>query len=203
MSETSMTQVYATAPRSPKSGGDKLGNVFPGLGIISPLQQAITNVFKSKQPLKTWALIANTLQVSERTAKHRVANARAYTIEELQVILQSEDGLDFLNVLMAQAEPRWWWWAQRVMAIAARRRQAAEIDQEILKLETSPLAEAGARRRIRNDIDASTNVGAKLSRAETALGFLAPNADRGVRGAVAPAQVQAAGTSRAAGGRGR
>ncbi|WP_157043617.1 hypothetical protein [Nitrobacter hamburgensis] len=195
-----MHEAYAGTAGSPKKGSDRLGNVFPSLSTISPLQAAITNVFKVKQPHKTWALIANTLKVSERTAKHRVANARAYTVEELQVILQGENGLEFLNVLMADAEPRWWWWAKRVMAIAARRRQAAEIDQEILKLETSPLAEAGARRRIKGDIDASKNVGAKLARAETALGFLAPNTDRAGRGAMAPTKAQ---TVRTVGGRGR
>lgn len=161
----------------------------------------ISDIFRSKYPSKTWGFISNLLGLSERAAKHRLATSRPYTVAELQIILQSEDGFDFLNALMEDAQPKWWWWAKRVMATAERRRQAAEIDQEILQLETSRPPDVNGRRRIKGDLDARTTLGKKFAAAETALGFLAPNADRAPAGAVVPAKAPTA--KRAYAGRGR
>ncbi len=148
----------------------------------------ISEIFRRKYPSKTWGFIANLLGLQERAAKHRLAASRPYTVAELQIILQSEDGFEFLNALMADAQPKWWWWAKRVIATAERRRQAAEIDQEILQLETSRPPDVNGRRRIKGDLDARTNLGKKFAAAETALGFLAPNSDRTAAGAVVSAQ---------------
>lgn len=115
--------------------------------------------------------------LKERSAKHRLANSRVYTIEELQALLQSEDGLDYLAALMDDAEPKWWWWAKQVMAVAAIKRRRAEDEQEILKLETSAPAEHGARRRIKGALDANRNIKASIDRAETALGVRRPDMD--------------------------
>jgi hypothetical protein len=125
----------------------------------------------------------------ERVAKHRLAGSREYTIEELQALmLQSENGFEILQVLMAQAEPKWWWWAKRVIATAERRRQAAELDQEILQLETSRPPDVSGRRRIKGDLDARTTLGNAFARKETALGFLRPDCNRVADSAVAQAK---------------
>ncbi len=162
----------------------------------------ISEVFRGKYPSKTWAFIANLLGLQERAAKHRLAASRPYTVAELQIILQSEDGFDFLNALMEDAQPKWWWWAKRVIATAERRRLAAEIDQEILQLETSRPSDVNGRRRIKGDLDARTTLGKKFAAAETALGFLAPNPDRAASGAMVPAQA-AGPAKRPYAGRGR
>jgi hypothetical protein len=177
-------------------GGAKTGIGFPDLGIISPLQVAINDVLKIAHPRKTWAFLANLLGLTERVAKHRLAASRAYTIEELQAMLQSENGFEILQVLMAQSEPKWWWWAKRVIATAERRRQAAELDQEILQLETSRPPDVSGRRRIKGDLDARTALGKAFARKETALAFLRPDVDRPVAGAVAQAQAQSKGRGR-------
>lgn len=117
------------------------------------------------------------LGLQERAAKYRISNSRAYTVDELQVLLQSEDGLEFLSVLMADAEPKWWWWAKQVMTVASIKRRRHEDEQEILKLETSAPAETGARRRIKGALDANRNIKAGIDRAETALGLQRPNLD--------------------------
>lgn len=160
----------------------------------------ISDIFRKKYPSKTWGFISNLLGLSERAAKHRLAASRPYTVAELQIILQSEDGFDFLNALMEDAQPKWWWWAKRVIATAERRRQAAELDQEILQLETSRPPDVNGRRRIKGDLDARTTLGKKFAAAETALGLLAPNADRAVDRAMVPAKAPA---KRAYAGRGR
>jgi hypothetical protein len=142
---------------------------------VSAVNIAITNVLKSRFPQKTWAHLASILGLQERAAKYRVSNSRAYTVEELQLLIQSEDGLDFLVVLMADAEPKWWWWAKQVMTVASIKRRRAEDEQEILKLETSAPAETGARRRIKGALDANRTIKAGIDRAETALGFQRPD----------------------------
>jgi hypothetical protein len=136
------------------------------------------NILRAKNPYKTWACVADLFGLKERSAKHRLANSRVYTIEELQALLRSEDGLDYLAALMGDAEPKWWWWAKQVMAVAAIKRRRAEDEQEILKLETSAPAEVGARRRIKGALDANRNLKASIDRAETALGFRRPDVDR-------------------------
>jgi hypothetical protein len=151
---------------------------FPGsCTTVSELQASITNIIRRKNPYKTWAFVADLFGLKERSAKHRLANSRVYTIEELQVLLQSEDGLDYLAALMGAAEPKWWWWAKQVMAVAAIKRRRAEDEQEILKLETSAPAEVGARRRIKGALDANRSLKASIDRAETALGFRRPDVD--------------------------
>jgi len=151
----------------------------------------ISEVIRAKYPSKTWAFIAQSLGLQERAAKHRLAGSRPYTVAELQTLLQSEDGLDILVALMADAEPKWWWWAKQVMAVASIKRRRAEDEQEILRLETSAPAEIGARRRIKGALNANQSVNAALDRAETALGFRRPDAT----GALAAAPRAGAGLS--------
>jgi hypothetical protein len=152
---------------------------FPGsCTTVSELQASITNIIRAKNPYKTWAFVADMFGLKERSAKHRLANSRVYTIEELQALLRSEDGLDYLAAIMGDAEPKWWWWAKQVMAVAAIKRRRAEDEQEILKLETSAPAEVGARRRIKGALDANRSLKASIDRAETALGFRRPDVDR-------------------------
>lgn len=196
-----MSERYAALAGSAKIGGAETCTVFPETCTVSPLQVAITDLIKAHNPKKTWGFVADAFGLRERSAKHRLSNSVSYTIEELQVLIQGEDGLEFLEALMADAEPRWWWWAKRVMAIAQRRKAAAEIDQEILTLETSSMADARSRRRLKEDQHATQNVGAKLTRAETALGFLAPNSDRVAARAVVPPKSKVPAAGMRAGGR--
>jgi hypothetical protein len=169
-------------------GGAVSGNEKPKMGIVSPLNAAISETLKVLFPRKTWALLADLTGITERVAKHRLSNARAYTVDELQSLLQSENGFEILQTLMAGAEPKWWWWAKRVIATAERRRQAAEIEQEILLLETSRPADVGGRRRLKGDLDAKTKLGTAFARAETTLGILRPDVNRAPARAVAQAK---------------
>lgn len=149
-----------------------------GSCTIAAVNFAITEILKIKFPLKTWAHLASILGLQERAAKYRLANARAYTVEDLQALLHSEHGLDFLIAVMGEAQPAWWRWMTKVMTLAAVRRRQAEDAQEILKLETSTDADVGARRRIKGALDADRRISASIARAETAVGFLRPNTDR-------------------------
>jgi hypothetical protein len=188
-----MPQASAATPNFANLVGDKMGTRNPNLGIVSPLHEAVTEWMKVKHPRKTWGVLANLLNISDRVAKHRLSNARSYTIDELQRMLQSEDGFEVLQILMEGSQPKWWWWAKRVIATAERRRLAAELDQEILLLETSRPPDVHGRRRIKGDLDARTIQNNKFAQTETALGVLYQDINRPSDRAVAQAK----------GGRGR
>lgn len=145
---------------------------------IAAVNYAITDVLKKQFPLKTWAHLGAMLGLQERAAKYRVSNARAYTVEELQTLLHSEHGLDFLVAVMGDAQPAWWRWITKIMTLAAVRRRQHEDAQQILKLETAADADVGARRRIKGALNADKRISAAVARAETTLGLSRPNMDR-------------------------
>jgi len=190
-----MPRASATTADLANFGGAETCTPQPKKYTPSDLQVAITKLIKAKFPAgtKAWAYLMEAFDLKERAAKHRLSNSVSYTIEELQALIQGEDGFEYLQTLMADAEPKWWWWAKRVIATAERRRMAAELDQEILKLETSRPADTGARRRIKGDLDASKSLGAKFARAETTLGLLDSYSNRASTGAMAQTQAQTQG----------
>lgn len=154
----------------------------------SAVSCTISAVIRTKNPNKTWAFVAETLSLKERAAKHRLAGSRPYTVGELQTLFQSEYGLDYLEALMADAEPRWWMWLRKVMKLAAVRRRQAEDHQEVLLLETSAPLEPGSRRRLKGIRDADRHLSAAMAEKETALGFLRPDPARAVHRPVAQAK---------------
>jgi hypothetical protein len=196
-----MREAYAGTGEMAKSGGAETGINFSVSGNVSPLQISITEFFKTQYPRKTWAFLSDLLGIGERVAKHRMANTRAYTIEELQLMLQSEDGLSILETLMAEAEPAWWQWIRKTMKLADARRKQAEIQQEVLLLETSGPIETGSRRRLKGIRDADKRISAALAEKETDLGAVHPNRNRPSHSAVAQAQGEAQPGSRTAGRR--
>jgi hypothetical protein len=145
---------------------------------VSQIQAAITDLIKFQNPKKTWAVIAKAFGLKERAAKHRLSNGSSYTIEELQLLFQSENGLSYLNAMMADAEPEWWFWNKQVMAQAAKRRLAAEATQEALQLEAQLPPTAAARRLTKGNADATKKLNTAFARKETALGFLRPDSSR-------------------------
>lgn len=167
------------------SGGDGSCTTFPESCTIS---QQISGLFRSKYPSKTWSVVAGLLGLSERAAKYRVAAARPYTVEELQAILQSDDGLEFLQMLMAESTPLWWLWLQKTIKLAQARRKQAEVQQEVLLLETSTPVETGSKRRLKGIRDADRRLSTTIAEKETALGFLRPDAGRAPHRAVAQAK---------------
>lgn len=74
----------------------------------SQIQVAITNLIKSKRPVRTWEMVADSFGIKERAAKHRLSNRTAYTAEEFQALVRGDDGHDYLKAIMANANPKWW-----------------------------------------------------------------------------------------------
>lgn len=143
----------------------------------------------------------HTFGLKERAAKHRLANAVSYTIEELQALIQGEDGFEYLEALMADAEPAWWSWAKWVVEQGRLKRLAAEAVQQSLQLEAQLPAGAPARRKGKNADVKKLSTG--LARAQTAIGLLDSYTGRGSAGAMAQAETQDGRCGARAGGRGR
>jgi hypothetical protein len=183
-----MSSISGTSRNFANSGGAKSCTIHPENCTTSALQAAITNLIRFQNPYKTWGFVASLFGLKERAAKHRLSNTSSYTIEELQTLFQSEQGLSYLQAMMADAEPEWWFWSKQVMAQAAKRRLAAEATQEALQLEAQLPPTAAARRLTKGNVDATTKLNSAFARKETALGFLRPNADRPVDRVVAQTQ---------------
>lgn len=203
-----MREAYAATGLATNSRGHKTAHDLAVMATELSARAALTAVLKIKESRKTWAFLADLLspqiEISESVAKHRLRGSRDYTSDEIRKLLQSEEGLEFLVALMADAEPKWWWWAKQVMSVASIKRRRKEDEQEILRLETSAPAEPGARRRIKGALDANRSISAAIDRAEIALGYGLSNvaggngdgagsAHRAPHRAMAPGRGQAGG----------
>jgi hypothetical protein len=174
-------------------GGAETCTTYQKTCTVSALQVAITDIIKSKKPAgtKAWAYLCDLFGIKERSAKSRLSNSVSYTIEELQALIQGEDGRDFLDALMADAEPEWWIWTKQIMAQAAKRRLAAEATQEALQLEAQLPPTAAARRLTKGNADVSKKLSSAFARKETALGFLRPDNNRSLDSGMAQAKARA------------
>ncbi|WP_398479256.1 hypothetical protein [Tardiphaga sp.] len=200
-----MTEAYASMSGSAKPGGAETCTVFPESCTVSPLQAALTDLIRAFNPQKTWTFVADLFGLRERSAKHRLSNSVNYTIEELQLLIQGEDGLAYLEALMAEAQPRWWLDLRKTIELSRIRGEQALLQQRAMALDNTPMARQD-RRKMKRVIDADRNLSAARAEQETAVGILLQNSNGPVVGAMAPAavkgKIQAAGMQRA-GGRGR
>jgi hypothetical protein len=122
------------------------------------------HVARSLWPRKTAAELAGLTGASLRTAERWLAGERELSTGALAALIRSEHGLDFLVALMADAEPAWWCRAKAYFAaIDAQRMQRA------------------ARRRLKEAIDADTELTAAIGRADALLvqdsEFFGPHVD--------------------------
>lgn len=176
-----MREAYAGAASPANSRGHETCTEIDVSRTVSPIQRTLAELIKGKVVHKPWAFLTDLCGLKESAAKSRFAagkSRRDFSVEELQALLHSEEGLDFLVAVMADARPRWWVWALKVMKLADLRRTQHETQQEALRLESEMGAEVGSRRRIRNALDANASLSASLARAETTLGIQRADMDR-------------------------
>lgn len=168
------------------------------------LHEAVTAFFIRLRPLKTWGLIQETLGLKEHAAKHRAANHRDYSAEEIRVLLQSDRGDEILEIIMADAEPAWWKGLKLNLEASRALAAQAQWQQTFLSLDNTPIDQP-TRRKLKKVADADRAHSASVNATTVSAGLLHQDRARAVAGAVAETarKAQAAGTGRAAGGRGR
>lgn len=201
-----MTQAFAATGRNAKNGVRENCSEISNFATFSTIHESLTGFFERLKPKKTWALIADTLRLGEHTAKHRAANHTSYSIEELQILLHSDNGREILDLLMASASPVPTWWTEwcKTWELTAIRREQALLQQRALALDNTPM-DRPARRKLKAFADADRNISAIRAEQETAQGLrhqdLDRAVDRSVVAAAAKTKIPAAGMR--AGGRGR
>lgn len=190
-----MRRAYAGHPGISKSEPIQNGYGLSVLDQVSTIHQAITEFFVQLQPLKTWGLIQKTLGLKEHAAKHRAANHRDYSVEELQMLLHGDNGDQILDLLMKTANPvpLWWQEHQATRTLTYARGLQAASRQLALSIDNAPM-EQPTRRKLRKFIDADRTISAARSEAEATVGLRYQNPDRSLDpdiGRVAPASSRA------------
>jgi hypothetical protein len=158
---------------------------------VSALQVAVTNIIKFKKPAgsKAWAYIGDLFGIGERSAKSRLSNSVSYTIEELQALIQGDDGAEYLEALMADATPTWWVNLKKSLKLSEARALQEAAQQVVLALDNSPLDPA-LRRKTKRFRDADRKLSASRAKEETAVGILHQNHARSMAGAVVQAPIK-------------
>lgn len=201
MAETCMNFAAATNRGGAKTCTQAAANRTP-----SVLQRSISALIKLKNPrgAKPFAMLMGMFSIKERAAKHRLSNSVSYTIEELQTLIHGDDGYDYLEVLMSTATPQWWIEIQILSETLTLKAVAKAATQQSLQLEARLPVASPSRRKFKDLLNANISAAASaIARKEDAMGILDSFSHRAGGGAVVPAQAQATGTSRNAGGRGR
>jgi hypothetical protein len=188
-----MSQTYAATGKTAKSGPSQNGYGLSETDTFSWIHGALTDFFVSIKPQKTWSLIADVLGLKEHAAKHRAANHRDYTIEELMVLLRSESGDEILETLMADSEPAWWKALKINLQVSKALAAQAQWQQSVLALDHAPIDQP-TRRKLQKVNNADRSLAASCAAQTTAAGVLHQNRDRSLAGAVASSKAQ---TSRA------
>lgn len=57
---------------------------------------------------KPYRALVDILNISERDAHYRLSSKRKYTAHDIAKLLQSEQGIQFLVILMEKQRPAWW-----------------------------------------------------------------------------------------------
>lgn len=184
------------------SGQSANGYILSETDAGSSIHEQVTEWFKSLQPLKTWALIADALGLKEHAAKHRAANHRDYSVEEIRVLLHSDSGDEILQMLMADAEPAWWRALRINLNLSKAVAAQAQWTQSVMALDAAPLDQS-TRRKMKKVIDADRAFNRARAQKELAAGLLHQDADRAkdrvVAGAATKTKIPSAGMR--AGGR--
>jgi len=127
---TGRTNTIAAAAAN--SGGDIL------VGISrqdSRSLAAIISVARRLWPSKTAVELAARARVDVRTAERWLARQTGLSLDALSELLRSDEGLSFLEGIVADARPHWWTSFKRQMRMAELRRDLETQRAEIADLE--------------------------------------------------------------------
>lgn len=112
-----MSAVSATAGNFAKTRGARTCTKSTAIGTANDaIAYAVREIYSSKtaETLAVW------LKIALRTAKHRLAGTREFTVDELETLLHSEHGFKILVALMRRAKraPSWWAVCEPLMDLA-------------------------------------------------------------------------------------
>jgi hypothetical protein len=97
------------------------------VGLTQRISAKVDRLF-----VKPYRALVDLLGISERNAFYRLSARRNYSSLELARLLRSEEGIEFLVVLMENARPRWWAAVLRMAAVEMIE-QRHEADIELMR----------------------------------------------------------------------
>jgi hypothetical protein len=126
-----MTAKSMTVEAFANRGGARTCTVSTAIGSIN---SAIVGTVREIYSSKTAEMLAVWLKISLRTAKHRLAGSREFTIDEIAALLHSQHGFRVLGAIMERAprKPSWWSVCEPLMDLAD-----AELLVEAIRQRTS------------------------------------------------------------------
>lgn len=127
-----MNAASAAASSFANSGGARTCTTSTAIGSAN---SAIVNKIRQIYASKTAATLAVWLKISMRTAKHRLAGEREFTLDEIEKLLHSEHGYRILTALMERAprKPSWWATCEPLMDLADAERMTLLARQRVAK----------------------------------------------------------------------
>lgn len=96
---------------------------------------AVMRVAQALWPRKTAAQLAVRAGVSQRACEYWLARKSDLSADALTRLLRSDEGLDFLEAIMADARPEWWRDFKRRTQLGALRREIEERRKTLERLE--------------------------------------------------------------------
>jgi len=101
---------------------------------VGPINFSVIKRFKGLFE-KPYAVLADMLAVSERTAKRKLAGERDLSGEELERLIRSEQGFEIVAAIMADCSrpPKWWRICAPVMEAAEIREMQMIAQRRITK----------------------------------------------------------------------
>lgn len=82
--------------------------------------------------VKPYRALVDHLHIGERDAHYRLSGARKYDAVDIARLLQTEEGIQFLVVLMDKARPKWWQAILR-MGVAGTFAQRRQVDLQLMR----------------------------------------------------------------------
>lgn len=99
-------------------------------GRIRPLGRSIATVARALWPRKTSTELAARSRTTRRQAERWLSERTAISSDALVDLLRSDEGIHFLEVLIADAQPAWWRSFRLRIEIEQQEARAAEAASE-------------------------------------------------------------------------
>lgn len=100
-----------------------------------PTNSIVMRVARALWPLKTDMALAAKTGASERMCRYWLAQRYDLSVDDLVALLRGEEGLQFLQAMMAGARPTWWRRFKRTARLSALRAAQEKQRREIEQLE--------------------------------------------------------------------
>lgn len=127
-----MRKPYLTAIGTSNS---PLETSFRGRGKVFPINFAVVRISRALWPRKTDIELAARTGASDRVCRNWIALRCGVSLDAFVALLQTEEGLLYLEGVMGEAKPAWWRRFKRSVRLSTLRANYEKARKEIEQLE--------------------------------------------------------------------